>query len=89
MKFSVYLHPKADEALKKLDKGIRERLAEKIRALESFPQRRGERLKPSDYYKLRVGDYRAVYEIWHAERKVVVLFIGHRSRVYDDFSRLV
>jgi mRNA interferase RelE/StbE len=89
MKFSVFLHPKADEALRKLDKTVSERLVEKIRALESFPERRGECLKPSDYYKLRVGDYRAVYEIWHADRKVVVLFVGHRSMVYDDFSRLV
>jgi mRNA-degrading endonuclease RelE of RelBE toxin-antitoxin system len=35
-----------------------------------------------------VGDYRAVYEIWVEKRRVVVLFIGHRKNVYDDFSRL-
>jgi len=88
MKFPVFLHARADESLKKLDKKIKERVTEKIRTLESAPQQKGERLRPSDYYKLRVGDYRVIYEIWHNEQKVVVLFIGHRSKVYDDFNKL-
>lgn len=89
MKYAIFLHPKADASLKKLDKTTKERLTEKIKSLEDSPQHKGERLQPSDYYKLRVGDYRAVYEIWHKEHKVVILFIGHRSKVYDDFNKLI
>jgi mRNA-degrading endonuclease RelE of RelBE toxin-antitoxin system len=37
---------------------------------------------------LRVGDCLAVYEVWVERRQVVVLFIGHRKNIYDDFSRL-
>ena len=40
------------------------------------------------YYRLRIGDYRAIYTIDNREQRVIVLFIGHRSEVYDDFSRL-
>lgn len=89
MRYSVFLHPKADAFLKKLDKKIREKLTGKIKDLEVDPQHKGERLTPSEYRKLRAGDYRAIYEIWQEERKVVVLFIGHRSKVYDDFNKLI
>ena len=33
-------------------------------------------------YKLRVGDYRVVYEIAHAEECIVVHAIGHRREIY-------
>jgi len=32
--------------------------------------------------KLRVGDYRAIYEVLHDERTLIVHAIGHRSQVY-------
>jgi mRNA-degrading endonuclease RelE of RelBE toxin-antitoxin system len=35
-----------------------------------------------------VGDYRAIYEIDRDESRVVVLFVGHRKKVYDDFSKV-
>lgn len=34
-----------------------------------------------------MGDYRAIYEIDRDESRVVVLFVGHRKKVYDDFSK--
>jgi mRNA-degrading endonuclease RelE of RelBE toxin-antitoxin system len=30
-----------------------------------------------------------VYEIDRASKRVIVLFIGHRRDVYDDFSKLL
>jgi mRNA interferase RelE/StbE len=33
-------------------------------------------------YKLRVGAYRVIYEVLHAERIVLVHAIGHRREVY-------
>jgi mRNA-degrading endonuclease RelE of RelBE toxin-antitoxin system len=35
-----------------------------------------------------VGDYRAIYEIDRDESGVIVLFVGHRKKVYDDFSKI-
>ncbi len=34
------------------------------------------------FYKLRVGDYRVLYEILHDERIIVVHAIGHRREIY-------
>ena len=36
----------------------------------------------SSRYRLRVGWYRAIYEVDDAGRRVEVLRVGHRSNVY-------
>ncbi len=88
MKFKVFLHPKAKELLEKLDKQTRERIKNKIRDLEEFPGEKDKHLKHSNFWTLRIGDYRAIYEVDKENRRVIVLFIGHRKNVYDDFSKL-
>jgi mRNA interferase RelE/StbE len=40
-------------------------------------------LKGRPGYRLRVGDWRVVYEWDHGQRRVVVLDIGPRGSVYD------
>ncbi|HVR30481.1 MAG TPA: type II toxin-antitoxin system RelE/ParE family toxin [Thermoanaerobaculia bacterium] len=35
-------------------------------------------------YKLRVGDWRAVYQLLQDERIVLVLRLGHRREVYEE-----
>ena len=35
-----------------------------------------------DLYRIRVGDYRIVYQVKDAEVKVLVLSIGHRREIY-------
>jgi mRNA-degrading endonuclease RelE of RelBE toxin-antitoxin system len=57
--------------------------------LEDSPETKGERLSPSAFWRISVGDYRAIYEIDRKDKRVIVLHIGHRSKVYDDFSRLL
>ena len=88
MRYKVLLHPKAADFLKKTDAKLRERIKGMLRDLEESPERRGVRLSHSPFYRLRIGDYRAIYTINSEERKVIVLFIGHREEIYDDFSRL-
>jgi len=86
--FSVVLHPKADKALEKIETSIRSRIIEELRELRNHPERVGKRLKYSDFWSLRVGDYRVIYEVDRSKNQVVVLFIGHRKKVYDDFSKM-
>jgi len=86
--FAVLLHPKAVRTLQKIEGPMRSRTKEKLRELGDRPERVGKLLKHSDFWSLRVGDYRAIYEIDKNKNRVVVLFIGHRSQVYDDFSKM-
>jgi len=89
LSYHVLLHPKAAEFLKRSDDKIRKRIKERLRELEAKPEDKGERLKHSPFFRLRIGDYRAIYMIEKEEHRVIVLFIGHRRDVYDDFSRLI
>lgn len=88
MVYEVFLHPKAHEFLVNAEEELGKRIRRKLRTLGSNPEK-GERLKHSDFWRLRIGDYRAIYEIDHRKARVIVLFIGHRKDVYDDFSRLI
>ena len=38
----------------------------------------------SGFFKLRVGDYRIIYQIHKQEVLVVVIKVGHRREVYED-----
>lgn len=38
-----------------------------------------------NYRKLRVGDYRVIFRI--SKKEVLILCIGHRSRVYADVEK--
>ena len=89
MVFRILLHPKAAKALKKLDDANRTRMKKALGNLEVDPWKAGKPLHPSDFWGLRAGDYRAVYEIDADQKQVTVLFIGHRKKVYDDFTKMV
>jgi mRNA interferase RelE/StbE len=86
--YSVLLDPRAARPLKKLQRSIGNRIRTALAELAENPEK-GEQLKSSQYWKLRVGDYRAIYEIDEASKRVIVVYVGHRKNVYDEFSRLL
>ncbi|MEM3581439.1 MAG: type II toxin-antitoxin system RelE/ParE family toxin, partial [Candidatus Bathyarchaeia archaeon] len=87
MSFTVLLHPKAAKELEKVDGEIIARIVERLKELKDNPEIE-KILKYSNFLSLRVGDYRIIYEIDRTKKQVIILFIGHRSNVYDDFSKL-
>lgn len=88
MSYRVLLHPKAPEYLARIDASLKERIKAGLRELEDSPEEKGQRLKHTSFWRLRIGDHGAIYMIEEEEKKVIVLFIGHRREVYDNFSRL-
>ena len=89
MAFAILLHPRAAKELQKLGDSLRTRIKERLAELKENPESKGKPLKPSDFFSLRIGDYRAIYEIDGAKKRVLVLFIGHRKKVYDDFQKML
>jgi len=87
--YRVLLHPKAERFLGKADTSVRDRVKQSLQELENSPERKGQRLKHSQFWMARVGDYRAIYEIDDEKKTVIILFIGHRRDVYDEFSGLI
>jgi len=88
LSYSVLLHPKAAEFLDKADPQSTSRIKKRLSELRDDPIKLGKGLRYTDYWSLRIGDYRAIYLINESEKQVVVLFIGNRKNVYDDFSKL-
>lgn len=74
---------KALENIGELDSIIRERVLAKVSWLEgNFPDVVSDRLHHGlrDLYKLRIGDYRAIYSI--RGDIITVEAVGHRREVY-------
>ena len=88
MTYAVFLHPKAAKELQTLDETEKTRITERLKELKNEPEKIGKRLKQSNYWSLRIGEYRAIYEIDNEKKQVIVLFVGHRKNVYDDFTKL-
>jgi mRNA interferase RelE/StbE len=86
--FTVLLHPRAVKELEKIESAIRIRITEKLKDLKDNPEAVGKMLKHSDYWSLRIGDYRAIYQIDRTRKQVIILFVGHRKKVYDNFTKL-
>jgi addiction module RelE/StbE family toxin len=86
--FAVTLHPKAAKELQKIEREIRARTIERAKKLRENPEKNGKPLKQSDFWTLRIGDYRAVYQIDGNRKQVVILFIGNRNQVNDDFLKM-
>jgi mRNA interferase RelE/StbE len=86
--FSVLLHPKAADELNKIKEPTRSRIGERLKELRIDPEAFGKRLRYTYFWSTRIGDYRAIYEIKRDKEQVIVLYVGHRRNVYDDFSRI-
>jgi mRNA interferase RelE/StbE len=73
------------KALIRLPPGVQARVAEAIDSLgcrlDVFAHKR---LQGSDAYRLRVGDYRVIYDFDVLEGTIHLLFVGHRREIYKD-----
>jgi mRNA interferase RelE/StbE len=86
--YSVFLHKKAEKELSKIPNEFSKSIISEAKKLSIDPKSIGKKLKPTEYYRIRVGDYRAIYQIQEAEKKVVILLVGYRSKIYYDFEQL-
>ncbi|MDZ8105399.1 MAG: type II toxin-antitoxin system RelE/ParE family toxin [Nostoc sp. DedQUE12a] len=76
----------ASKQLKKLPVDIQSRLESKIQQLGQDPRPDGVgKLKNGENrYRIRVGDYRILYQIFDDVLIVIVVRVGHRREVYRD-----
>lgn len=85
--YALELTLDAREDLRKIDKTDAERIIKKLRWLAgNAGQVKHEALTGqwTGYYRWRIGDYRAIYELNHKGRILIVAVIGHRREIYDE-----
>ena len=83
MSYSIRIKASAAKALARIAQPNRARLIEAIDALRGNPNSGGV-LKGefSGLRRIRVGDYRIVFEVQQRELVILVIRIGHRREVY-------
>ena len=84
MAYEVLIAPAAERDIRRLPRVAARRVARKIRALADDPRPRG--AQPvrggEDLLRVRVGDYRVVYQIADDVLIVLVVRVRHRREVY-------
>ena len=83
MSFRVEVRHSAEKELGRLSAQAQQRIAVALLRLAEQPlPAKVQKLKGSDGYRIRVGDYRVLYTINTEKREVSVFAIGHRREVY-------
>ena len=82
-RFRVELSDVARRDLAKLEVRTQERIRLAFQVLAKNPRPpRAKKLQGQKGYRIRVGDYRIIYEIFDNRILVLVLRIGHRREIY-------
>lgn len=83
MNYSVFILARAQRELTALPKRDYERVKSAIAGLSQNPRPAGcVKLTGREGWRLRVGQYRVVYEIDYTAQVVTILNIGHRREIY-------
>ena len=84
MKYRIEFKRSAAKALRKIPRSDQKRIAVKIDSLsENLPDPATTKMKGDNpFHRIRVGDYRIIYEIQEDILLIMVLKIGHRKDVY-------
>jgi len=82
----VKLHPSVDKFLHRLDKKSEQHVKDRLRKLRKKPFHYLEHLEEMDYYKLRIGKYRALIDIDFKENVIKVQVLDHREKVYKRYK---
>lgn len=83
MVYTVNLKKSAEKDLSRLSEAMHDRVIKSLLSLKQNPAPSGaKKLHGRDGYRLRVGDYRILYQVYDIERRIEVVSIAHRKDVY-------
>jgi mRNA interferase RelE/StbE len=83
MIYIILVERYAQKQILKLDKKVIPLIKTAIASLSENPRPYGyKKLKGEEAYRIRVGDYRIIYEIDNNKIIVTVVSVGHRKEIY-------
>jgi mRNA interferase RelE/StbE len=84
MSYSLNFTKRAFKELAKINEPFYTSIKIAITGLTDNPRPQGYRkLKGRDGYRIRVGDYRIIYDIFDSELVIDVIDLGHRKNIYE------
>jgi mRNA interferase RelE/StbE len=89
MKYTITWSRRATRSLRNLEASTRRRVIDRVRDLANDPRPPDcEALRGYPYFRVRVGDYRVVYDIRDEEIRIAIVLVGHRREIYEQVKRL-
>jgi mRNA interferase RelE/StbE len=83
MTYRIEVSRRAAKAVTSLDKPLRRKILAAIEGLAGNPRPAGcKKLAGQEAWRIRVGDYRIIYEIHDQVLLVIVVDLGHRREIY-------
>ena len=84
MNYTLQFKPAAFRQLEKLPRDVQKRVVARVEGLQGdpFPAGCKKIVGLPDAWRIRVGDYRVVYQVHRGILLVLVVTIGHRRKVY-------
>jgi len=83
LKYELFIEKSAQKELSKIQQQQQDRIVEAIRKLSGDPRPSGvKKLSGREARRIRVGDYRIIYDIDDNELTVLIVNIGHRKEIY-------
>lgn len=83
-KYTVVIQKSALKTLEKISEPDYSKIKLQLFSLARNPRPRGcKKLKNRDGYRIRIGDYRIIYDILDKLLIVEVIALGHRKEIYD------
>ncbi len=84
MAYTIQFKPLAQRQFENLPRNVQRRIATKVESLreDPFPPGCKKLAAVNGAWRIRVGDYRVIYQVHRGELLVLVITIGHRSDVY-------
>ena len=80
--YNFIFEKKALDCLNNLEKELKERIWNKLQQCKEDPFRFLEHLEEIEGFKLRVGNYRLIIDVYKATQTLHVLKAGHRKNIY-------
>lgn len=85
MTYEVILTKIATQQLSKMEKNIAKKIADKLEKIRDNPFLFVRKLRDSDFYRLRVGDFRVIMNIDRGKMVILVIEVGHRKNIYKKY----
>lgn len=89
MTYTIELKPAAIRGLAKLPRDVQRSIRIRIDALANnpFPSDLKRLESEEKFYRIRVGDYRVIYQVDKKIPLILVVNIGHRKQIYRRILR--
>lgn len=83
MRFQIIWSESASKTLNKLERTVAKRIFRKVSQLSENPYHFDvTKIVGEPYFRLRVGDYRVIFDIQNETLRILILKVDHRKNIY-------